>query len=101
MMMKKKKIKYNIGDILAVKTFAGPVIYKKVISLVNKKTKWQDGSITHVKGFEGCFVRRKDLYALKRSCVPYTGKEVLRKTNSFTYEWQILKVIKQGVKNGS
>tara|TARA_B100001029_G_scaffold167756_1_gene161213 strand:- start:648 stop:941 length:294 start_codon:yes stop_codon:yes gene_type:complete len=96
--MKNKKIKYNVGDILEVETFAGPKIHKKVSNIIDRKTEWKDGSVTHLKGFDGTFVRRKDLYSLRNNCVPYTGKEVLKKTVSFTFDWQIIKVIKRGNK---
>jgi hypothetical protein len=48
-----------------------------------------------VKGFEGSFVRRKDLYALREMCVPYTGKEKLSKTKSFTFDREIIRMIKE------
>jgi hypothetical protein len=48
-----------------------------------------------VEGFDGVFVRRKDLYSLKEACVPYTGKEKLKDTESFSFDWQILKIIKR------
>lgn len=88
-------IKYDIGDILEVSTFAGTNVYKKVIKTVDRTTKWQSGEETRVKGFEGVFVRRKDLYALRELCVPYTGKEKLSKTKSFTFDWQIISLKKK------
>jgi hypothetical protein len=91
-------ISYDIGDILEVETFAGPKVYKKVLSIVDRSYDWSDGETTNVKGFNGAFVRRKDLYSLKRFCVPYTGKEVLRSTKSFTFDWQILRLVKKGRK---
>ena len=91
----KNSIPYKVGDILEVKTAAGPKVYKKVKKLIDRVTEWQSGEITHVKGFEGSFVRRKDLYALKEMCVPYTGKERLSKTNSFTFDWEITRIIKK------
>ena len=100
MTKKKNKIKYNVGDILEVETFAGPKIHKKVIKKVNKSSVWSNETI-NVVGFEGCFVRRKDLLALKKNSVPYTGKEKPSKTISWTYDWQIIKVIRRGNKNGS
>ena len=91
---KKKKIAYKVGDILEVESFAGPKIYKRVTELVNDTSTYTTlGEIT-VKGFWGSLTRRKDLYALKKHCVPYTGKEKLYKTRSFTYDWQILRVVK-------
>jgi hypothetical protein len=98
---KTKKIKYKVGDILLCESFAGPKIYKKVLEKIHTKTKWtsligkDEKEIIEVNGFNGCFVRRKDLYALKKSAVPYTGKEKLSKTESFTFDWQILRVIKK------
>ena len=97
--------KYNIGDVLEVKTFAGVNIHKKVVKKVNSKSEWSSLSdskkkdIVVVKGFEGCFVRRKDLYALKKNSVPYSGKENLSKTISWTYDHQIIRIIRRG-KNG-
>jgi len=93
---KKKTVKYNVGDVLEVESFAGPKVYKKVLELEDRKTKWANGEVTHVKGCWGCFVRRKDLLALKKQSVPYSGKEKLNKTRSFTYDWQILRVVKRG-----
>tara|TARA_B100000131_G_scaffold310511_1_gene342282 strand:- start:1187 stop:1477 length:291 start_codon:yes stop_codon:yes gene_type:complete len=85
----KKKIKYKVGDVLKVKTFAGPIIYKKVVSIVDQESKYGQ-EIVRVRGFEGCFVRRKDLYALKKNSVPYSGKEKLSECISFTYDHQII-----------
>jgi len=96
-MTKKKKISYKIGDILEVESFAGPKVYKRVTELANNTTKYKSkhlGTIT-VKGFWGSLTRRKDLQALKKNCVPYTGKEKLSKTRSFSYDWQILRVVKK------
>jgi hypothetical protein len=96
------KIKYKVGDVLEVETFAGPRIHKKVLDKVHTKTEWTSltdsdkKEIVEVKGFDGCFVRREDLHALKKACVPYTGKEKLSKTNSWTYDDQIIKIIKRG-----
>lgn len=98
---KRKNVQYNVGDILEVKTFAGPKIHTKVLKKIHTKSKWSSLSdkkkkdIVEVKGFYGCFVRRKDLYALKKACVPYTGKEKLNKTESFTFDWHILRVVKR------
>jgi len=94
-MKTKNNISYQVGDILEVKTAAGPKVYKKVKKIIDRVTEWQDGEVIHLKGFEGSFVRRKDLYALKKMCVPYTGKEKLSNTNSFTFNWEILRIIKK------
>tara|TARA_B100000700_G_C14233945_1_gene484947 strand:+ start:157 stop:471 length:315 start_codon:yes stop_codon:yes gene_type:complete len=97
----KKNIKYKVGDILEVKTFAGPSVYKKVLRKINSRTKWtsladsRKKELVEVNGFEGCFTRRKDLYSLKKCSVPYSGKEKLSKTESFTFDWQIIRVIKK------
>ena len=88
-------IKYNKGDTLKVKTFAGPEIYTKVKKIVNYKSSI-GGEEVHVIGFEGALVRRKDLISLKKACVPYSGNEKLSKCISFTYDYQIIKVIKRG-----
>jgi len=97
MTKKRKKISYKVGDILEVESFAGPKVYKKVTELVEKTTEYKSehlGTIT-VRGFWGSLTRRRDLQALKKNCVPYTGKEKLSKTRSFTYDWQILRVVKR------
>ena len=91
-------IDYQIGDILEVETFAGVNILTKVKKMINKKSKLGEEEII-VKGFEGSFVRRKDLISLKKKSVPYTGKEVLKDTISFTYDSQIVKLIKRSNKN--
>lgn len=91
-------IKYEIGDVLEVETFAGINILTKVKKIVDKKSKLGDDEIS-VKGFEGSFVRRKDLISLKKRSVPYTGKEALKDTLSFTYDFQIVRLIKKGNKN--
>jgi len=97
----KKTVEYSVGDILEVETFAGPKIHKKVLRKIHTTSKWSALSggrkkdTVEVKGFEGCFVRRKDLYSLKKSCVPYTGKEKLNKTESFTYDWQVIRIVKK------
>ena len=92
---RRKKVKYKVGDILEVESFAGPKVYKKVNELVNETSTYTTLGTINVKGFWGSFTRRKDIYALKKQCVPYTGKEKLSKTRSFTYDWQILRVIKK------
>jgi hypothetical protein len=89
-----RKIKYRIGDVLEVHTFAGPIIHQRVKKTFDYKTKI-GGEEINVRGFEGSFVRRKDLYALKKSCVPYSGDEKLSKCISFTYDNQIIKIIKR------
>mgnify|MGYP001302971081 FL=1 len=91
-------IDYQIGDVLEVETFAGVNILTKVKKMINKKSKLGEEEII-VKGFEGSFVRRKDLISLKKRSVPYTGKEVLKDTISFTYDSQIVKLIKRSGKN--
>ena len=89
-----RNIAYKPGDILEVKTFAGPKIYQKVKTVFDYKTNIS-GEDVHVKGFEGFFTRRKDLYALKKSCVPYRGDEKLNKCISFTYDYQIISIVKR------
>ena len=91
-------IDYQIGDVLEVETFAGVNILTKVKKMINKKSKLGEEEII-VKGFEGSFVRRKDLISLKKRSVPYTGKEVLKDTISFTYDSQIVKLINRSGKN--
>ena len=88
-----KKVKYKVGDILLVNSFAGPKVYKKVLKIINKEFTL-GGKKDTLMGFEGCFVRRKDLIALKKMCVPYTGREKLKEQISFTYDFQIIKKIK-------
>ena len=90
----KSGIVYKSGDVLEVKTFAGPKVYQRVNNIFDYKTKIS-GEEVHVKGFEGTFTRRKDLYALKKSCVPYRGDEKLNKCVSFTYDYQIVRVVKR------
>ena len=87
-------ITYNIGDVLEVESPAGPKVYQRVKKKVNYKTKIS-GEEIHVLGFEGCFTRRKDLYALKKSCVPYSGNEKLNKCISFSYDHQIIRVVRR------
>ena len=99
--MAKNKLSYDVGDIIEVDTFAGIKIHQKVLSKVCRKTKWTSLSDSlkketiETKGFKGCFVRRKDLYALKKMCVPYTGKEKLSKTISWNFDFQIIRVVKR------
>jgi hypothetical protein len=99
MTINESKIKYDVGDILEVASFAGPNIHKKVIEKENKAYT-VFGEEINVVGFRGCFVRRKDILALKKNCVPYAGNEKPSKTISWTYDWQILRVVKKGSKNG-
>ena len=87
-------LKYIVGDILEVKTFAGPNIQQKVKKIFDYKTKI-GGEEIRVMGFKGSFVRRKDLYALKKSAVPYKGDEKLSECVSITYDWQIVKIVKR------
>jgi len=97
---RRKKVRYSIGDIIEVESFAGPKVYKRVTELVNRTTKYKSkhlGTIT-VRGFWGVLTRRKDLVALKKSCVPYTGKEKLSNCRSFSYDWSILRVVKRAGK---
>jgi len=102
-MSKKKKgtSKYAVGDVLEVKSFAGPIVHKRVLEKVCRRGEWKSllkddkPEVTVVKGFTGCFTRKKDILALKKQSVPYTGKERPSKTKSFTYDWQILRIIKK------
>ena len=92
-------IKYKAGDVLEVETFAGVKIYQRVLKKISKESEWtsltdRDKKDTvKVSGFEGCFVRRKDLYSLKKESVPYNGKENMSKTISWTYDHQIIRVV--------
>lgn len=97
--MKKSKdqnIEYKVGDILNVKTFAGPVVKQKVLRKINRKSKWTSLSdskkkeIVEVNGFEGCFVDKRDIIELKNHCVPYTGKEKPSEVESFTFDYHIV-----------
>ena len=94
----KKLIKYNVGDIIEVESFAGPKVYKKVLEKVKQASEYSSLERVVVNGCWGNFVRRKDLYALKKHCVPYTGKEKLSKTKSFSYDWQVVRVVKKASK---
>jgi|7_EtaG_2_1085326.scaffolds.fasta_scaffold17486_3 hypothetical protein len=87
------KIKYNVGDVIEVSSAAGPKVYKRVLKKVNRKSTIGEEEI-HVVGFEGCFVRRKDLHALKKACVPYNGNEKLKDCVSFTFDWEILRKVR-------
>lgn len=89
----KKMFEYSVGDVLEVSTFAGPKVHKKVLKKIDYTVAWSDETTTRVVGFEGCFVRRKDLFALKKMSVPYTGREKLKETRSFTYDSQILREV--------
>ena len=87
----KAALKYKVGDIIETSTFAGPKVHIKVSKLVDRKSSWNSldskdsKDIVHVKGFYGHFVRRKDILALKKAAVPYTGKES-----------QVIKLIRRG-----
>jgi hypothetical protein len=96
----KKQIKYNIGDVLEVQTAAGPKVHKRVTKLINTTTKYTHLGTLTVRGFEGSFVRRKDLYALKKRSVPYSGKEKLKDTMSFTFDREILRVVRRARSKG-
>ena len=93
-----KKIKYSVGDIILCKTFAGPIIKQKVLKKVNRLSglKSDKDAGVRVVGFEGCFIRRSDLSKLRDACVPYTKKDKPSKCISFTYDWQIIKVVSKG-----
>jgi len=95
---KKKLVKYNVGDTIEVESFAGPRVYQKVLEKVKSVSEYSNLGKVVVNGCWGRFVRRKDLQALKKQAVPYTGKEKLSKTKSFTYNWQVLRVIKKATK---
>jgi hypothetical protein len=95
---KKKLVKYNVGDTIEVESFAGPRIYQKVLEKVKSVSEYSSLGKIVVKGCWGRLVRRKDLYALKKHCVPYTGKEKLSKTKSFSYDWQVIRVVKKATK---
>ena len=87
------KIKYNVGDVMEVSSAAGPKVYKRVLEKINRKSTI-GGEEIHVVGFEGCFVRRKDLHALKKACVPYSGNEKLKDCISFTFDWEVLRKVR-------
>ncbi len=91
------EVKYEVGDIVQVETFAGPKVYKKVVKKIDTTTSYKSDFLgdIRVKGFDGVFTRKKDILALKRMCVPYSGRERPSKVQSFTYDWQIIKIVKK------
>ena len=95
---KTKLVKNSVGDTIEVESFAGPRVYQKVLEKVKQTSKYSSIGKVVVKGCWGKLVRRKDLYALKKHCVPYTGKEKLSKTKSFSYDWQVIRVVKKATK---
>lgn len=100
--LSKATLKYKVGDIVETSTFAGPKVHIKVSKLVDRKSSWNSldskdsKDIVHVNGFYGHFVRRKDVLALKKAAVPYTGKERPKDVEGFTFDWQVTKIIKRG-----
>jgi len=92
---KTKLVKYSVGDTIEVESFAGPRVYQKVLEKVKRTSEYSSIGKVVVSGCWGKFVRRKDLHALKKHCVPYTGKEKLSKTKSFSYDWQVVRVVKE------
>ena len=89
-----KNLGYKVGYVMLVKTFAGPTIHTRVKNIIDYKTKI-GGEEVHVKGFEGVFTRRKDILALKKASVPFTGNEKPSSCVTFTYDNQIVKVIRK------
>jgi|TARA_R110001583_G_scaffold16234_3_gene66098 hypothetical protein len=90
-----KKIKYSVGDIILCKSFAGPEVKLRVINKVNRLSGLKADNDSGVKllGFEGCFVSRSDMMKLKDACVPYSKKDKPSACISFTYDWQIIRVV--------
>lgn len=98
---KSKSIKYKLGDVVETSTFAGPKVHIKISKLVDRESEWKsleckdtDDTI-HVRGFFGHFTRAVDISALKEACVPFTGKEKPSEVTSFTFDWQVTKLIKR------
>jgi len=93
-----KKIKYSVGDIILCETFAGPTIKQKVLKKINRPSGLKDDKKTgaRIVGFEGCFIRRSDLNKLREACVPYSKKDKPSQCISFTYDWQIIRVVSKG-----
>ena len=96
-----KKMKYSVGDILLCKSFAGPVVRKRVLKKINRPSGFKKDKESGIRivGFEGCFTRKSDMMKLKEACVPYSSKDKPSKCVSFTYDWQIIKVIHRSTKH--
>ena len=57
----KKQLRVKIGEIYLAESFAGPEVYKKIVSIDEEEKGW----------YTAVLVRQKDIDALREGCVPY------------------------------
>jgi len=57
----KKEFRVKVGEIYLAESFAGPKVYKKIVSVDEEEKGW----------YTAILVRQKDIDALREGCVPY------------------------------
>tara|TARA_Y100001938_G_scaffold137691_1_gene202234 strand:+ start:390 stop:638 length:249 start_codon:yes stop_codon:yes gene_type:complete len=77
-----KKSKYKVGDVILVKSFAGPNIHVKLKKRITSKKGWD------ADGWDAIIIYKKDVDALRKKSVPYKKNE---KPIVFVFDWQIIK----------
>jgi hypothetical protein len=85
-------MKYKAGDVVLVKSFAGPSVH---VRLKTRPDKIENG--WGADGWDARVIYKKDIDSLIKSGVPYKrGKQPL----VFVFDWQIIKIKrKKRIKN--
>ena len=75
-----------IGDVYECKTFAGIIVHQKITGYYKKDPK--EGH-----HFKAVLVRKKDVAALKKAGVAYSGNEQPSECEGVVFDFQILKKV--------
>ena len=76
-------MKYKVGDIVLVESFAGPKVYVKLKKRVLKPKKGWGAD-----GWDAQLIYKKDVDNLRKNGVPYKKDD---KPIVFIFDWQIIK----------
>ena len=77
-----KKTKYKVGDIILVKSFAGPEVHVRLKKRTTSIKGWG------ADGWHATIIYKKDIDALRKKGVPYKKNE---KPIVFVFDWEIIK----------
>ena len=76
-------MKYKVGDVVLVESFAGPEVYVRLKKrLLKPKKGWG------ADGWDAQIIYKKDVDSLRKSGVPYKKGE---KPIVFVFDWQMIK----------
>jgi len=76
-------MKYEVDDVVSVKSFAGPKVWVKL-----KKRILKPKDFWGADGWDAQIIYKKDVDKLRKNGVPYKEKE---KPIVFVFDWEIIK----------